>query len=92
LRSKNESIAKSLFSAAEIAPSSSNVYPCTLLDGEFWHSQNIAAAITTAIRGGSECRVCTSANIAYCMPFLISFRNGGMQQFPKFTFCSTAAF
>ena len=42
----------------KIARLSSNVPPCTLLDGEFWHSQNIAAAITTAIRGGSERRVC----------------------------------
>jgi len=25
-----------LFSAAEMARSSSNVHPCTLLDGEFW--------------------------------------------------------
>ena len=55
----------SLFSAAKIARLSSNVPPCTLLDGEFWHSQNIAAAITTAIRGGSERRVCINANIAY---------------------------
>ena len=41
-----------LFSAAKLARSSSNVHPCTLLDGEFWHSQNIAAAVTTAILGG----------------------------------------
>ena len=47
-----------LFSAAEIVRSSNNVHPCTLFDGEFWQSQNIASAITTAIRGSSERRVC----------------------------------
>ena len=57
-KEENEQIKHRLFSAAEIARSSTNVHPCTLVDGEFWHSQNIAAAITTAIRGGGERRVC----------------------------------
>ncbi|MGP1459890.1 MAG: hypothetical protein ACTTKL_11395 [Treponema sp.] len=32
------------------------------------------------------------ANVAYCTPFLIAFRNGVMQQLPKFILCSVAAF
>ena len=42
-KEENEQIKHRLFSAAEIARSSTNVHPCTLVDGEFWHSQNIAA-------------------------------------------------
>jgi len=46
-----------LFSAAEIAQSTDEL-PCSSVDCEFWQSQNIASVITTAIRGGSERRVC----------------------------------
>ena len=45
---------ESLFSAVEIARSSNNIHPCVLFDGEFWHSQNVATAITTAVRGDNK--------------------------------------
>ena len=47
-----------LFSAAEMARSSTDEHPCPSVDGEFWQSQNIASALTTAVRGGCiNCQV-----------------------------------
>ena len=48
-KEENEQIKHRLFSVAEMARSSTDDHPCTLVDGEFWQSKNITAAITTAI-------------------------------------------
>jgi len=52
LRQLTSRFYKGLFSAAGIAPSSTDELPCSSVDCEFWQSQNIASVVTTAFRGG----------------------------------------
>jgi len=48
-----------------MTPSSTDEHPCPSVDDEFWQSQNIASALTTAVRGGCINRQVFFRKLAY---------------------------
>jgi len=62
------------------------------LIANFGSSQNIAPAITTAIRGGMNVEFAKCKHRSLYAVSQLRFRNGAMQQLPKLTLCSVVAF